>query len=135
MTALFFPFLHLCFSVAELIKGIMDPNASGLAQRLAEAEQCHLLRFWNELSPAEQADLTQDLQGMDFQEMNGFFKNAMQVSSNKHEKLDNHIEPLPREVLGSVTRDRESLKDWELTGELPQNIFCPQEVIQLLHLL
>ncbi|XP_045906645.1 UDP-N-acetylhexosamine pyrophosphorylase isoform X1 [Micropterus dolomieu] len=94
----------------------MDPNASGLVQRLAEAEQCHLLRFWNELSPAEQADLTQDLQGMDFQEMNGFFKNAMQTSSNKHEKLDNHIEPLPREVLGSVTRDRESLKDWELTG-------------------
>ncbi|XP_035509830.1 UDP-N-acetylhexosamine pyrophosphorylase [Morone saxatilis] len=95
----------------------MDPSTSGLAQRLAEADQSHLLHFWNQLSPAEQAELTLDLQGMDFQEINGFFKNAMETSSNsKHEKMDARMEPVPREVLGSVTRDRESLKDWELTG-------------------
>ncbi|XP_042371256.1 UDP-N-acetylhexosamine pyrophosphorylase-like, partial [Plectropomus leopardus] len=93
----------------------MDPNASGLAQRLAEAGQSHLLQFWNKLSPEEQADLTRDLQGMDFQEINGFFQKAMEMSSSsKHEKMDARMEPVPREVLGSVTRDRESLKDWEL---------------------
>ncbi len=97
----------------------MDPSTSALAQRLAEAGQSHLLHFWNELSPAERADLTHDLQGMDFQEINGFFKNAMEMSSSsKHEKMDARMEPVPREVLGSVTRDRESLKDWELAGEL-----------------
>ena len=91
----------------------MDPNTSGLVQRLAEAGQSHLLQFWKELSPEEQADLSLDLQGMDFQEINGFFKNAMETSSSsKHEKMDARMEPVPREVLGSVTRDWESLKDF-----------------------
>lgn len=112
----------------------MDPNASGLAQRLAEADQSHLLQFWNELSPAEQAELTRELQGMDFKEINGFFKNAMETSSSsKQEKMDTRMEPVPREVLGSVTRDRECLKDWELAGELHQNGFCLQKVYLYSH--
>ncbi|KAG8003547.1 UDP-N-acetylhexosamine pyrophosphorylase [Nibea albiflora] len=95
----------------------MDPSTSGLAQKLAEADQSHLLHFWNELNATERADLIHDLQGMDFQEINGFFKNAMEMSSSsKHEKMDARMEPVPREVLGSVTRDRDCLKDWELTG-------------------
>uniref|UniRef100_A0A3Q1BIZ8 UDP-N-acetylhexosamine pyrophosphorylase n=1 Tax=Amphiprion ocellaris TaxID=80972 RepID=A0A3Q1BIZ8_AMPOC len=95
----------------------MDPSTSGLKQRLAEAGQSHLLQFWSELSPEEQASLILNLQGMDFQEINGFFKNAMEMSSSsKHEKMDARMEPVPREVLGSVTRDRELLKDWELAG-------------------
>ncbi|XP_037325413.1 UDP-N-acetylhexosamine pyrophosphorylase isoform X3 [Pungitius pungitius] len=93
----------------------MDP--SRLAARLAEAGQSHLLQFWKELSPEEQSDLTFDLQGMDFQEINGFFQKAMETSSgSKQEKMDSRMEPVPREVLGSVTRDRERLKDWEEAG-------------------
>ncbi|XP_012727093.2 UDP-N-acetylhexosamine pyrophosphorylase isoform X1 [Fundulus heteroclitus] len=95
----------------------MDPNSSGLAQKLAEAGQSHLLQFWKELSPEDQRDLLQELQGIDFQEINGFFKSAMETSSSsRHEKMDARMEPVPREVLGSVTRDRESLKDWEVKG-------------------
>ncbi|TNN66763.1 UDP-N-acetylhexosamine pyrophosphorylase [Liparis tanakae] len=95
----------------------MDPNASGLATRLAEAGQSHLLKFWQELSPQEQGDFAQDLQKMDFQEINGFFRKAMEASGgSKDEKMDARMEPVPREVLGSVTRDRESLKDWEEEG-------------------
>lgn len=104
----------------------MDPSTSGLAQKLADADQSHLLQFWNELSSTERADLILNLQGMDFQEINSFFKNAMVTSSNsKHEKMDTRMEPVPREVLGSVTRDKESLKVWEQTGERQQNWFCP----------
>lgn len=108
----------------------MDPRASVLTQRLADAGQSHLLQFWNELSPEEQADLTIDLQGMDFQEISGFFKNAMETSSSsKQEKMDARMGPVPREVLGSVTRDRDSLKDWELAGKLPlKQCLCPQKV-------
>ncbi|XP_068599367.1 UDP-N-acetylhexosamine pyrophosphorylase [Brachionichthys hirsutus] len=95
----------------------MDPNSSGLARRLAEAGQSHLLQFWPELSPAERADLALDLQGMDFLEINGFFKKATEMSnSSKHEKMDARMEPVPCEVQGSVTRNRSSLKAWELTG-------------------
>lgn len=100
----------------------MDPNASGLATRLAEAGQSHLLQFWEELSPQEQGDFAQDLQKMDFQEINGFFRKAMEASGgSKEEKVDARMEPVPREVLGSVTRDRESLKDWEEEGERHRN--------------
>ncbi|XP_047231915.1 UDP-N-acetylhexosamine pyrophosphorylase [Girardinichthys multiradiatus] len=95
----------------------MDPNTSGLAQKLAEAGQSHLLQFWNELSPEDQRDLIQELQGIDFQEIDGFFKNAMETSSStRHEKMDGRMEPVPREVIGSVTRDRERLKEWEVKG-------------------
>lgn len=98
----------------------MDQSTDGLATKLAEAAQSHLLQFWNELSPEEQAELILDLQGMDFQEINYLFKKAMEMSSNnKNEKMDTRMEPVPREVLGSVTRDREALKSWELTGQQP----------------
>lgn len=108
----------------------MDPSTSGLAQKLADAGQAHLLQFWNDLSSTEQSDLIQNLQGMDFQEINSFFKNAMETSSSsKHEKMDTRMEPVPREVLGSVTRDKESLKAWEQTGDCQQNWFCPLQYI------
>lgn len=95
----------------------MDSSISELSQRLAEAKQSHLLQFWDELNPEERRELTVQLQGMDFKEINGFFRNAMEVSSSsKQEKMDARMEPVPREVLGSVTRDREHLADWEQEG-------------------
>lgn len=92
-------------------------NISALRQRLANASQSHLLQFYSQLNPEEQAELIDDLERMDFQEINGFFKNATEASDNsKQGKLDNRMEPVPREVLGSVTRDGECVKDWEMTG-------------------
>lgn len=100
----------------------MDSNIGALRQKLADAGQSHLLQFWGELNPEEQSELTDDLERMDCQEINEFFKNAMEASNNnKQGKLDNRMEPVPREVLGSVTRDRESVTDWEMTGvAIPQ---------------
>uniref|UniRef100_A0A3Q2XA37 UDP-N-acetylglucosamine pyrophosphorylase 1 n=1 Tax=Hippocampus comes TaxID=109280 RepID=A0A3Q2XA37_HIPCM len=90
----------------------------GLLQRLTEAGQSHLLHFWDKLSPDERACLNQELQGIDFQEVNGFFKRAMESSGSggKNEKMDARMEPVPQDVLGSVTRDRGSLKRWEQKG-------------------
>ncbi|XP_060776013.1 UDP-N-acetylhexosamine pyrophosphorylase isoform X2 [Neoarius graeffei] len=93
----------------------MEP--SKLTQSLAAAGQSHLLDFWDQLSPEEQAELTRELEAMNFQEINSFFKNAMETSDQtKQEKVDGRMEPVPREVLGSVTRDRECLKEWEKEG-------------------
>ncbi|KAJ8388160.1 hypothetical protein AAFF_G00136260 [Aldrovandia affinis] len=88
-----------------------------LAERLVEAGQSHLLQFWDELSPEEQAEMSVDLESMDFKEINGFFKSAMEVFGHiKQERVDTRMEPVPREVLGSVTRDRELLRVWEEEG-------------------
>ncbi|KAM9796583.1 UDP-N-acetylhexosamine pyrophosphorylase isoform X1 [Syngnathus typhle] len=96
----------------------MDPNASGLLRRLTEAGQSHLIRFWDKLSPEQRDSLNQELQGIDFQEINVFFKRAMEssVSSSKNEKMDARMEPVAQDVLGSVTRDRGSVKRWEEKG-------------------
>lgn len=96
-----------------------------LMERLTDAGQSHLLQFCNELSAGERAELTQDLQDMDFQEITQFFRNATETSSSsRHEKMDARMEPVPREVLGSVTRDRDHLKDWEAVGELYRKSLC-----------
>ncbi|CAL8309018.1 unnamed protein product [Lota lota] len=95
----------------------MDPNVCRLSKTLAEADQSHLLQFWKELNPEEQADMMVDLEAISFGEINGFFKNAMETSkSSKQQKMDGRMEPVPKDVLGSVTRDRDSVKDWEKEG-------------------
>ncbi|XP_035268217.1 UDP-N-acetylhexosamine pyrophosphorylase isoform X1 [Anguilla anguilla] len=90
-----------------------------LLERLTKAGQSHLLQFWDELSPEQQAEMSMELESMDFTEINGFFKSAMELSGHgNQEAVDSRMEPVPREVLGSVTRDRELLRDWEEEGLL-----------------
>lgn len=89
-----------------------------LAERLAEAGQSHVVQFWDQLSPEEQDEMSLDLESMNFLEINNFFKTAMKTSGqSSQEKVDTRMEPVPRDVLGSVTRDRECLKEWEKEGE------------------
>ncbi|XP_063796102.1 UDP-N-acetylhexosamine pyrophosphorylase isoform X1 [Pseudophryne corroboree] len=89
-----------------------------LRQCLGEAGQSHVLQFWDELSEHQRSHLLGELQGLDFLELNGFFHRAMDAYSvsSAQEKVDARMEAVPREVLGSVTRDREHLKDWEAEG-------------------
>ncbi|XP_056379265.1 UDP-N-acetylhexosamine pyrophosphorylase [Hyla sarda] len=89
-----------------------------LRRSLAEAGQSHVLQFWEELSEAQRSHLLEEIQGLSLQELNGFFTKAMAAFSvsSTQEKVDARMEAVPREVLGSVTRDQEHLKDWEAEG-------------------
>ncbi|KAM4023326.1 UDP-N-acetylhexosamine pyrophosphorylase isoform 1-T2 [Anomaloglossus baeobatrachus] len=89
-----------------------------LRRSLAEAGQSHVLQFWDELSEAQRSHLLEELQDFSFQELNGFFHRAMAAFSvsSTQEKVDARMEAVPREVLGSVTRDQEQLTDWEAQG-------------------
>ncbi|XP_036199982.1 UDP-N-acetylhexosamine pyrophosphorylase isoform X4 [Myotis myotis] len=98
--------------------GIM--NVSDLRLRLSQAGQEHLLQFWNELEEAQQVELYAELQAMNFEELNVFFRKATEGfnQSSQQEKVDARMEPVPREVLGSATRDQDQLQAWESAGLL-----------------
>ncbi|XP_059840727.1 UDP-N-acetylhexosamine pyrophosphorylase isoform X2 [Hypanus sabinus] len=93
---------------------------NGLRQRLAADGQAHLLRFWAELQEAERGELLADLDACRFPETMRFFRQAVRGSEalQGQQKVDEHMEPVPREVQGSTTRDRERLPTWEAEGLL-----------------
>ncbi|CAO2638265.1 UDP-N-acetylhexosamine pyrophosphorylase [Lemmus lemmus] len=100
-------------------------NVNDLKLRLSKAGQEHLLQFWNELEEAQQVDLYTELQAMNFEELNLFFQNAIGGfdHSSHQEKVDARMKPVPREVLGSATRDQDQLQAWENEGlsQISQN--------------
>lgn len=96
----------------------MSRAPSDLELRLARAGQEHLLRFWDELEEAQRAELCAELQAMDFEELSIFFQKATEGvrQFSQLEKVDARMEPIPREVLGSATRDQDQLQAWESEG-------------------
>ncbi|XP_053324706.1 UDP-N-acetylhexosamine pyrophosphorylase isoform X2 [Spea bombifrons] len=113
-------FLSPAASSVRLLDLSAGMDVDAVRQSLSDAGQGHVLRFWDELSLDQQSSLLEDLKGLDFLELNDFFRKAMDsfsVSSSQ-QKVDSRMEAVPREVLGSVTRDREDIKDWETQGFL-----------------
>lgn len=93
-------------------------DVEGLKSRLAEANQEHLLKYWNQLSDSEKSQLYKELNHLDFKEINGFFKTAMEDLASASEKLDDVLEPLPKEVCGRVvSTEEEVLLQYDVDGK------------------
>lgn len=107
-------------------------NVNDLKLRLSKAGQEHLLHFWNELEEAQQVELYAELQAMNFEELNFFFQKAIEGfnHSSQQEKVDARMEPVPREVLGSATRDQDQLQAWESEGT--EHLKCIMRYIETL---
>ncbi|XP_062472238.1 UDP-N-acetylhexosamine pyrophosphorylase isoform X3 [Pezoporus occidentalis] len=95
-------------------------GAAALGQRLAEGGQGHVLRFWPELGAEARRALAAELRDMDVAEINRFFRRARGDGGGAAEVtaagLDARMQPVPRDVLGSASRDRELLPRWESRG-------------------
>lgn len=93
----------------------MDIDA--LRSRLNANGQSHLLQFWDDLSESKQQALYKDLTGIDFEEVNQFFKEAEETLKASSEKIDDHLEALSADVCGSVSRsDPSKIQEYEKLG-------------------
>uniref|UniRef100_A0A8D2NEU5 UDP-N-acetylglucosamine pyrophosphorylase 1 n=1 Tax=Zonotrichia albicollis TaxID=44394 RepID=A0A8D2NEU5_ZONAL len=92
--------------------------AAELRQRLAAGGQDHVLRFWPELDGAARQALAAELCRMDVAEINRFFRRARGDGGGAAAAagLDARMEPVPRDVLGSASRDRGLVPRWESRG-------------------
>ena len=86
-----------------------------LRSKLEKHQQEHLLRYASELS-AEQADqLYRDLNSIDYEKVNEYFRKC-HINEKVVEKKDEYLEPLENESIGSTARDRTKLEHWEKLG-------------------
>ena len=89
-----------------------------LRVELKNNSQDHLLAFWDTLSPDDQKQLYGDLRSIDYPEVMRYFKACTETADRPTEKVDDHLQPIPAAVLGSVTRtDAETLAAYQEEGE------------------
>jgi len=79
-------------------------DISALRTELQTHEQQHLLAHWDNLTSEEKARLYKDLKSINYAEVKGFFKACKESLANTAEKVDEHLQPIPQDYLGSVTR-------------------------------
>lgn len=87
-----------------------------LKAKLTKYGQAHLLRFWDDLSDKERTFLISDIDELNLEEMQSFFKRATDSLEEESQKLDDRIEAVPASL--SIHRtDKEQLKVYEEGGE------------------
>uniref|UniRef100_A0A8C2UJK2 UDP-N-acetylhexosamine pyrophosphorylase n=2 Tax=Coturnix japonica TaxID=93934 RepID=A0A8C2UJK2_COTJA len=91
-------------------------DVAALRRRLEAGGQEHVLRFWPLLGAEERRELAAELSDMDVAEINRFFRRARGGGGTAAAGPDSRLEPVPRDVLGSASRDRRSLPAWESRG-------------------
>lgn len=88
-----------------------------LKTRLANANQSHLLRFWDDLTNEERNDFLLHLNTINYEEANELFRNAMLSLEDDVEKLDSRMKPIPSAQFESEERSTsEQLEKYRRIG-------------------
>ncbi|XP_035523667.1 UDP-N-acetylhexosamine pyrophosphorylase-like protein 1 [Morone saxatilis] len=86
---------------------------------LESAGQSHVLQFWSELSEEDREGFLQELSQLDLDGLKEHCEGATRAAASPPASLDQNIEPVPPEFIGSVRRsDKRSLSEWENEGLL-----------------
>lgn len=94
-------------------------NFEGLKEILSRYGQEHLLRFWDELSDNERKQLISDIQELNLEEVQTFFKRATASLEESSAKLDDRLQPLPESTFMSISRSsKEQLQIYDNEGLL-----------------
>ncbi|XP_011305910.1 UDP-N-acetylhexosamine pyrophosphorylase [Fopius arisanus] len=92
-------------------------NIEPIRAQLKKYNQDHLLAFWEELTPVEQKDLTEDIFNVDLVETNSYFSRANDSSKNNNKILDDEIKPIDSERCGVLdTCSEKQLMAYEERG-------------------
>ncbi|XP_078127984.1 UDP-N-acetylhexosamine pyrophosphorylase-like protein 1 isoform X3 [Sander vitreus] len=88
-------------------------------QSLESAGQSHVLQFWPELCEVERDSFLQELSQLDLKGLKDHCEGAARSAASPSASLDQHIEPVPPESIGSVRKsNKDSLAEWENEGLL-----------------
>ncbi|XP_073334704.1 UDP-N-acetylhexosamine pyrophosphorylase-like protein 1 [Pagrus major] len=88
-------------------------------QGLESAGQSHVLQFWSELSEEERDSFLQELSQLDLDGLKDHCESPARSAASLPSKLDEHMEPVPPEFIGSVKKsDQSALEEWENEGLL-----------------
>ena len=89
-----------------------------LQRKLADCDQGHLLRFWDQLSEEERDQLRQDVSELNLAEVTLYYQKAMRASScTREDTLDDKVSPIPEESIASArTSGEEQLRIYEKLG-------------------
>lgn len=89
-----------------------------IKEKLIRYGQEHLIKYWDELNDQERMTLIQDIQEINLEEVQSFFKRATSSLEECSTKLDDRMEPIPESTYMSTTRtDEEKLKVFENEGK------------------
>lgn len=87
-------------------------------QSLESAGQSHVLQFLPELCEEDRDSFLQELSQLDLKGLKDHCEGAAKAAASPSASLDQHLEPVPPQVIGSVKKsDRNSLTAWENEGE------------------
>ncbi|XP_053195333.1 UDP-N-acetylhexosamine pyrophosphorylase-like protein 1 [Scomber japonicus] len=88
-------------------------------QSLETAGQSHILQFWSELCEEERDTFLQELSQLDLKGLKGHCEGAARAAASPPDSLDQHLEAVPPEFIGSVrTSDKKCLAEWQNEGLL-----------------
>lgn len=94
-------------------------NFESLKETLSRYGQEHLLGFWDELSESERKQLISDIQELNLEEVQTFFKRATASLEESSAKLDDRLQPVPESTFMSISRSsEEDLKTYNDEGLL-----------------
>lgn len=101
-----------------------SPDIRELRERYQAAGQAHLLTYFDELSPAEQAKLVEQLQNLNVERVNRIHQKATTCPSPMLNSQSNTLEPLPEKCFDSILEaSKDKTQEWQTIGlnQMAQN--------------
>ena len=90
---------------------------SEVKSKLASHGQDHLLRYTESLGESQLTELYTELAELDLNKVSKCWSDAQMKLSETCELNEEQLEPLDRSIVGSTSRDKDTVPRWESVGE------------------